>query len=58
MTLVFPEEIPVCPDGLLEIEFDGILNDQMCGFYRSHYTASDGEKRIMASTQVRVRLKS
>ena len=56
MTLVFPEEIPKCPLGLLEIEFDGILNDQMCGFYRSHYTASDGEKRIMASTQVRVRL--
>ena len=51
LTLVFAEELPAGADGVLEIDFDGCLNDQMAGFYRSSYTTSDGEKRIMASTQ-------
>ncbi|KAJ9472500.1 Aminopeptidase M1 [Diplonema papillatum] len=33
-------------------EYDGILNDQVKGFYRSPYTSkADGKERFMASTQ-------
>jgi puromycin-sensitive aminopeptidase len=35
----------------LEIKFAGELNDKLCGFYRSRYTASDGEERYLAATQ-------
>ncbi|KAJ6793920.1 aminopeptidase M1-like [Iris pallida] len=36
--------------GILEISFEGILNDQMKGFYRSTYE-HNGEKKNMAVTQ-------
>jgi aminopeptidase N len=35
----------------LKIEYSGFLNNQMAGFYRSHYTDIDGNKKVMASTQ-------
>lgn len=36
----------------LDVSFDGILNDQLCGFYRSAYTsARDGSAKFMAVTQ-------
>jgi aminopeptidase N len=35
----------------LKIEYSGFLNNQMAGFYRSHYTDIDGNQRVMASTQ-------
>jgi aminopeptidase N len=38
-------------DYVLEIEFRGILNDQMHGLYRSTYTGVDGKTHIMATTQ-------
>ncbi|XP_058786060.1 aminopeptidase M1-like [Vicia villosa] len=49
LVLEFPEEIPIGL-GLLSIQFDGILNDRMKGFYRSKYE-HNGEKRNMAVTQ-------
>ena len=36
----------------LSVEYSGILNDKMCGFYRSSYTnLVSGEARVMATTQ-------
>ena len=35
----------------LEIEFDGVLNDKLRGFYRSQYTAQDGATKYLATTQ-------
>ncbi|WVZ18823.1 hypothetical protein V8G54_006145 [Vigna mungo] len=49
LVLEFPQEIPV-GQGLLTIEFEGILNDRMKGFYRSTYEYN-GEKKTMAVTQ-------
>ena len=36
----------------LTIKFDGILNDQMAGFYRSSYKDNSGKDQIMATTQL------
>jgi len=49
-TLDFPTPITV-GSGSLNIEFEGCLNDQMAGFYRSTYTNLAGEKKTMCSTQ-------
>lgn len=49
VTLVFGENISA-GDAKLFMRFQGVLNDQMAGFYRSVYEVS-GEKRIMATTQ-------
>ncbi|CAK8568446.1 unnamed protein product [Lathyrus sativus] len=49
LVLEFPEEIPVGL-GVLNIQFEGILNDRMKGFYRSKYE-HNGDKRNMAVTQ-------
>ncbi len=35
----------------LDISFDGILNDQLHGFYRSTYTDDDGASHTIATTQ-------
>ncbi len=35
----------------LAIAFDGVLNDQLHGFYRSTYTDDDGASRTIATTQ-------
>ncbi len=35
----------------LEISFDGILNDDLRGFYRSIYTDPDGNEKTIATTQ-------
>jgi len=50
VTFTFPEVLPVGA-GVLEIEYTGILNNQMAGFYRSSYTDIHGNSKIMASTQ-------
>mmetsp|Transcript_115080 Transcript_115080/g.245862 ORF Transcript_115080/g.245862 Transcript_115080/m.245862 type:complete len:882 (+) Transcript_115080:55-2700(+) len=50
VTFKFEEVLPV-GEGVLEIKFVGVLNDQMAGFYRSGYTDITGKKKIMASTQ-------
>ncbi|MDE0823369.1 MAG: M1 family metallopeptidase [Dehalococcoidia bacterium] len=49
-TLDFGETIQP-GDGRLEMIFSGELNDKLMGFYRSEYTAQDGETRYMATTQ-------
>ena len=36
---------------MLMISFRGVLNSDMAGFYRSSYVDSDGNKKVMASTQ-------
>ncbi|RIB13195.1 hypothetical protein C2G38_2144667 [Gigaspora rosea] len=38
----FPEELPTESKVALHLEFTGILNDQMCGFYRSSYEDKSG----------------
>lgn len=48
-TLTFGEELPA--ETTLELSFEGRLNDQMHGLYRSSYTSPAGETRLMATTQ-------
>ena len=48
--LTFPREIST-GRATLSIEFSGILNDQLRGFYRCRYTDADGADRNMAATQ-------
>ncbi|XP_030490166.2 aminopeptidase M1 isoform X5 [Cannabis sativa] len=49
LVLEFPQTLPI-GDGILDIEFEGVLNDKMKGFYRSTYK-HNGEKKNMAVTQ-------
>jgi puromycin-sensitive aminopeptidase len=49
-TLDFGETQPA-GEAQLEIEFTGVLNDKLLGFYRSEYTSQDGETRYLATTQ-------
>jgi aminopeptidase N len=59
-TLEFPEELPVSDDVLIVIEFQGTINNDMAGFYRSKYKPAvppaasvpkDKEFHYMFSTQ-------
>ena len=50
VTFTFPSDVAVGP-ATLEIEFVGVLNDKLRGFYRSHYTDIDGNERHLATTQ-------
>ncbi len=50
VTFVFDREIPAGP-AVIEIAFDGTLNDQLHGFYRSTYTDDAGVEHIIATTQ-------
>ncbi|ODV94865.1 hypothetical protein PACTADRAFT_50719 [Pachysolen tannophilus NRRL Y-2460] len=51
-TTTFKFDTPLEDDKLqLYIKFSGILNDKMCGFYRSSYELN-GEKKYIASTQM------
>eukprot|EP01027_Heterolobosea_sp_BB2_P018308 GEZU01025811.1.p1 GENE.GEZU01025811.1~~GEZU01025811.1.p1 ORF type:complete len:486 (+),score=140.93 GEZU01025811.1:106-1563(+) len=36
---------------VLKLKFRGELNDKLVGFYRSQYTAQNGEKKVIAVTQ-------
>ena len=49
-TYTFDAALPV-GSAVLEIAFDGILNDQLHGFYRSTYTDPSGVKHTIATTQ-------
>ncbi|MGB8179623.1 MAG: M1 family metallopeptidase [Acidimicrobiales bacterium] len=49
-TFVFDRELPVGP-AIVEIAFDGTLNDKLVGFYRSTYTDVNGVERVIATTQ-------
>ena len=50
VTLEFGEVIAAGP-ARLEIDFTGILNDKLRGFYRSEYAGPGGEARYLATTQ-------
>ncbi|KAF5602346.1 glutamyl aminopeptidase [Fusarium pseudocircinatum] len=59
-TITFDEELPTASKASLIIEFEGIINNEMAGFYRSKYkpaetpsasVPSDGEWHYMFSTQ-------
>lgn len=57
VTLEFPSELPSgSGEVVLAIQYTGILNDQMRGFYSSKYTHPDhpGEERYAAVTQFEV----
>eukprot|EP00349_Pseudokeronopsis_sp_Brazil_P003492 CAMPEP_0202971974 /NCGR_PEP_ID=MMETSP1396-20130829/32169_1 /ASSEMBLY_ACC=CAM_ASM_000872 /TAXON_ID= /ORGANISM="Pseudokeronopsis sp., Strain Brazil" /LENGTH=881 /DNA_ID=CAMNT_0049701907 /DNA_START=22 /DNA_END=2667 /DNA_ORIENTATION=+ len=50
--LTFDNDIPVSVgEGKVIIKFQGILNGDMAGFYKSSYADANGTKKIMASTQ-------
>lgn len=48
--LVFDGPLTV-GDGVIKLRYRGILNGDMAGFYKSTYADSNGNKKIMASTQ-------
>ncbi|GAM21589.1 hypothetical protein SAMD00019534_047640 [Acytostelium subglobosum LB1] len=48
--ITFQHELAVHSKPVLAIDFTGILNDKMHGFYRSKYTI-DGEDRYLGTTQ-------
>jgi aminopeptidase N len=50
-TIVFPSVLPSGSGAVLDIMFEGNLNDQMRGLYRSTYKGLDGEVKTMACTQ-------
>ncbi len=47
-----PEGGVVVGDHVLDIEFDGILNDHLHGWYRSTYRDGDGNEQVIATTQM------
>src|SRR5665811_208048 len=49
-TLALHETAPV-GSGSVQLEFDGVLNDQLHGFYRSKFTDVDGDEQVIATTQ-------
>ena len=51
VTLTFPSALTVGNGQVLSMTYNGILNGDMAGFYKSSYTDAEGVKRIMASTQ-------
>ena len=52
VTFLFPEPVVVSGSTLkLTIDFVGCLNNQMAGFYRSTYKDTNGQEKIVASTQ-------
>ena len=51
VTLVFPSNLPVGAGGTLSLTFQGEINNQMAGFYRSQYVDTLGAKKWMGSTQ-------
>jgi aminopeptidase N len=51
VTFIFPDSLPKSSSIVLIIDFVGCLNNQMAGFYRSHYKDTNGNDKIVASTQ-------
>jgi puromycin-sensitive aminopeptidase len=48
---VFDFDFEINHDGSLFMEWTGVLNDMMAGFYRSKYTNAKGEQKWLATTQ-------
>jgi aminopeptidase N len=60
VTISFPDDLPASDKALIVIKFQGTINNDMAGFYRSKYKPSvtpaasvpmDGEHHVMFSTQ-------
>ncbi|MDQ3738915.1 MAG: M1 family metallopeptidase, partial [Actinomycetota bacterium] len=49
---VRPESALTTGSAVLRIEFAGILNDKLRGFYRSTFQDGDGNERVIATTQM------
>ncbi|MDA0797520.1 MAG: M1 family metallopeptidase [Chloroflexi bacterium] len=49
-TLLLESELPA-GEATLSLTFNGTLNDQLRGFYRSQYEGPDGNPRFLATTQ-------
>ncbi|KAJ1564901.1 Aminopeptidase 2 mitochondrial, partial [Cladochytrium tenue] len=47
----FGHEIPAGASATLHVEFTGVHNDKLAGFYRSAYTDGDGNKKHIVVTQ-------
>ncbi|ORX60726.1 aminopeptidase [Hesseltinella vesiculosa] len=50
-SLTFDQGVPVGAQAILDIKFEGILNNQMVGFYRSSYKDEEGNTKYLATTQ-------
>ena len=48
--IAFSEAVPSGP-AILSMEFTGVLNDQLHGFYRSTFTDVNGQTQVIATTQ-------
>ena len=51
-TFKFASSLPAGSKAKLVLDFTGILNDNMAGFYRSTYKGQDGSTKYMATTQM------
>ena len=51
LVLEFDTHLGAAEGYRLSIDFTGILNDQLRGFYRSTFRDSDGSERVIATTQ-------
>lgn len=60
VTICFDGKLPTSPTATIELEFEGVINKSMCGFYRSRYKPTvppaasvpkDEEHHYMFSTQ-------
>ncbi len=51
VTFIFERPIEV-GEAKVHIEFTGILNDKLRGFYASSYTAQDGSTKVIATSQL------
>ncbi|KAG2222206.1 hypothetical protein INT45_014103 [Circinella minor] len=49
--LTFEQTMPGSTKASLDIQFEGELNDQMAGFYRSSYKDAEGKTQYLATTQ-------
>ena len=51
MVIVPERPVDVGP-ATIDIEFTGILNDKLRGFYRSTFVDDDGDEHVIATTQM------
>lgn len=49
--LTFSKNLKITDNAAIHMEFTGILNDKMKGFYRSKYFDENGKERFAAVTQ-------
>lgn len=52
ITWSFPTALQPRQTATLSVEFEGEINDKLCGFYRSLHKDSDGNQQVVATTQM------